>query len=229
VHATEQTAAEQTTGLTKITKEWLKPHSPCSDGYRWFLEKFPQGADFGEVYQALRTDKRYSDADWLASAAFKSLDTAGITNHTVAMAGADEAKIEAQVQADGANPEATATTGEGANAATTGYRANAATTGYRANAATTGEGANAATTGEGANAATTGEGANAATTGEGAVAAALGIDSKAKAVHGAIVCVHRNDRGALIAIRASKVGENGVKPDTWYSLTSEGEFVEVPE
>ena len=193
MHATEQSAAEQTTGLTKITKEWLKPHSPCSDGYRWFLEKFPQGADFGEVYQALREDRRYADADWLASAAFKSLDTAGVTTHTVAMAGADEAKIEAQVQADGANPEATATTGNWANAATTG------------------------------------EGANAATTGEHAVAAAFGIESKAKALHGAIVCVHRSSRGDLIAIRASKVGENGIKPDTWYSLSAEGEFVEVDE
>jgi hypothetical protein len=213
MEATEQQApAAQGSGLTKITKEWLKPHSPCSDGYRWFLDKFPQGADFGEVYQALRADKRYSDADWLASAAFKSLDTAGITTHTVAMAGADEAKIEAQVQADGANPEATATTGEGANAATTGYRANAATTG------------------EGANAATTGNWANAATTGEHAVAAALGINGKSKAnAGGAIVCVHRNDRGDLIAIRASKVGENGIKPDTWYSLNAAGEFVEVSE
>lgn len=52
-----------------ISKEWLKPKNPCADGYRWYLEKFPQGASFGVVYRALRGDARYSDADWLVDAA----------------------------------------------------------------------------------------------------------------------------------------------------------------
>ena len=139
-----------------------------------------------------------------------------------------------------------ATTGDWANAATTGYRANAATTGYCANAATTGDWANAATTGDRANAATTGDWANAATTGyranaattgyranaattgKHAVAAALGIEAKAKASEGgAIVLVHRTDSGDLLQIRASKVGENGIKPNVWYSLDESGVFVEV--
>ena len=33
--------------------------------------------------------------------------------------------------------------------------------------------------------------------------------------------------GRLIHIRASKVGDNGIKPDAWYSLDENGEFVEV--
>ena len=75
--------------------------------------------------------------------------------------------------------------------------------------------------------ATTGYKAHAATTGEGAVAAALGDSSKAKAgATGAIVLVHRDIGGKILAIRASKVGENGIKPDTWYSLNAAGEFVE---
>jgi hypothetical protein len=150
-------------------------------------------------------------------------------------------RANAATTGEGANAATTgkganaATTGNLANAATTGYRANAATTGYRANAATTGEGANAATTGYRANAATTGNLANAATTGnlanaattgEHAVAAALGIEGRAKAgVGGAIVLCHRNGDGELIYIRASKVGENGIKPDVWYSLNANGEFV----
>lgn len=44
---------------------------------------------------------------------------------------------------------------------------------------------------------------------------------------GAIVCVCRNEDGAILHIRASKVGENGIKPDTWYRLDDAGEFVEV--
>ena len=275
------------TNNLRITKERLKAWEACASGYRWFLEKFPQGGEFSEVYTALQADKRHDDSGWLSDRVFAELDTPFAVRQTVLISGADTAKIEKSV-ADGANA---ATTGNWANAATTGYRANAATTGYRANAATTGEGANAATTGEGANAATTGnwanaattgyranaattgEGANAATTGyranaattgEGAnaattgyranaattgyranaattgyranaatagkhaVAAALGIEAKAKASEGgAIVLVHRNDGGELLQIRASKVGENGIKPDVWYSLDASGVFVEV--
>ena len=56
----------------------------------------------------------------------------------------------------------------------------------------------------------------------------MGEKSKARAgVNGAIVCVYRNDDGELIHIRASKVGENGIKPDTWYTLNEDGEFIEV--
>ena len=81
---------------------------------------------------------------------------------------------------------------------------------------------------DGGEAATTGYRAHAATTGKHAVAAALGIEAKAKASEGgAIVLVHRTDSGYLLQIRASKVGENGIKPNAWYSLDASGVFVEV--
>ena len=217
----------------QITKYRVKAWSACTDGYRWFLEKFPQGGEFAEVYSALQLDKKYEDSSWLVDKVFSELDAPAKVQQTILISGADKSKIEKLV-ADGA--EGT-TTGEGANAATTGNCANAATTGEGANAATTGEGANAATTGEGANAATTGNWANAATTGncanaattgEHAVAAAFGIEAKAKAsAGGAIVLVHRNHRGDLLQIRTSKVGENGIKPDVFYTLSAAGEFVEV--
>lgn len=61
-----------------------------------------------------------------------------------------------------------------------------------------------------------------------AVAAAYGGESKARAPIGsAIVCVYRNKSGDLIHIRASKVGDNNIKPDTWYTLNEIGEFKEV--
>ena len=61
-----------------------------------------------------------------------------------------------------------------------------------------------------------------------AVAAAYGYESKARAPLGcAIICVYRNDDYELIHIRASKVGENGIKPDVWYTLNSDAEFIEV--
>ena len=87
-----------------------------------------------------------------------------------------------------------------------------------------------ATTGYYAHATTTGERANAATAGAHAVACALGFASKARAsACGAIVLVCRNSAGELLQIRASKVGENGIKPDTWYSLDAQGNFVEADD
>ena len=60
------------------------------------------------------------------------------------------------------------------------------------------------------------------------MAAALGESSKARAPMGsAIVCVYRNDDGELIHIRASKVGDNVIKENTWYTLNEDGEFVEA--
>jgi hypothetical protein len=38
---------------------------------------------------------------------------------------------------------------------------------------------------------------------------------------------YRDEDGELIHIRASKVGENGIKPDTWYQLSEDGELVEA--
>jgi hypothetical protein len=227
---------EQIANPLEITKERLREWSACTSGYGWFLEKFPQGGMFGEVYNALRDDRRYDDSDWLINHVFAELDTGTKAVQLVSITGADKAKIEQQVKDYGGKEGEVATTGyranaattgEVANAATTGNWANAATTGNLANAATTGDWANAATTGYRANAATTGDWANAATTGEHAVAAAIGTEGKAKAsVGGAIVLCYRNDNGHLIHIRASKVGENGIKPDVWYSLDEIGEFIE---
>ena len=61
-----------------------------------------------------------------------------------------------------------------------------------------------------------------------AVAVAVGGESKARAPLGcAIVLANRDDDGNIIHIRASKVGDNGIKAGVWYSLDANGEFVEV--
>ena len=214
----EAKTSQEAQSVLLITKDRVKGWDACHSGYRWFLEKFPQGGQFADVHSALQLDKRYDDSAWLLEKVFAKLDTSAKVEQTVLISGADRAKIE-KAAADGAEA---ATTGEGANAATTGNWANAATTG---------EGANAATTGYRANAATTGEGANAATTGAHAVAAALGTGAKAKSGRdGAIMLVHRNSSGELLHVFASKVGENGIEPDTWYSLDASGNPVaEVSE
>ena len=61
-----------------------------------------------------------------------------------------------------------------------------------------------------------------------AVAINIGRDGKAKANEGgAIVLCYHNDDGTLRHIRAAKIGESGIKPDTWYRLDAYGNFTEV--
>ena len=104
-------------------------------------------------------------------------------------------------------------------ATNTGYRSAATNTGYRS-AATNSSNQSAATN--------TGNRSVAEVSGEHSIAAAFGENSKAKASEfGAIVCVYRKDDGELIHIRASKIGDDGIKPDTWYTLDEDGNFVEV--
>ena len=104
------------------------------------------------------------------------------------------------------------------------------TTGDYAHSATTGYYAHSATTGNSAHSATTGDYAHSATTGYYAIAAALGIAGRAKApATGAIVLAHFNSDRSIKHIRASKVGENGIKADTWYVLDTSGEFEEVAQ
>ncbi|HBC0148864.1 TPA: hypothetical protein JDC18_003827 [Salmonella enterica subsp. houtenae] len=72
----------------------------------------------------------------------------------------------------------------------------------------------------------TGDWSAAEVSGSQSVAASLGIEGKARASEGgAIVLCYRDEGGELIHIRASKVGENGIMPDTWYQLDEDGEFV----
>ncbi|EBE6217983.1 hypothetical protein CR672_02540 [Salmonella enterica] len=74
----------------------------------------------------------------------------------------------------------------------------------------------------------TGDWSSAEVSGSQSVAVSLGIEGKARASeNGAIVLCYRDEDGELIHIRSSKVGENGIKQDTWYQLDEDGEFVEV--
>lgn len=94
-------------------------------------------------------------------------------------------------------------------------------TGYRSAASNTGDYSAASNTGYQS---------AAEVSGSHSVAAAFGIESKARASeNSAIVVCYRNDEGELIHIRASKVGDNCVKPDTWYTLDEDGQFVEIEE
>ncbi len=101
-------------------------------------------------------------------------------------------------------------TGDWSAATNTGYQSAATNTGYQSAATNTGDWS------------------SAEVSGSQSVAVSLGIEGKARASeNGAIVLCYRDEDGELIHIRSSKVGENGIKQDTWYQLDEDGEFVEV--
>ncbi|WP_232806216.1 DUF7666 domain-containing protein [Salmonella enterica] len=117
-------------------------------------------------------------------------------------------------------------TGDWSAATNTGYRSAATNTGNRSAATNTGYRSAATNTGDWSAATNTGDWSAAEVSGSQSVAAAFGIEGKARASEGgAIVLCYRNEDGELIHIRASKVGENGIMPNTWYQLNEDGEFV----
>ncbi|ELS8865621.1 hypothetical protein R5842_002771 [Salmonella enterica] len=127
-------------------------------------------------------------------------------------------------------------TGNRSAATNTGYQSAATNTGNRSAATNTGDWSAATNTGDRSAATNTGYQSAATNTGDcsaaevsgsQSVAASLGIEGKARASEGgAIVLCYRDEDGELIHIRASKVGENGIMPNTWYQLDKDGEFVE---
>ncbi|EDV4730480.1 TPA_asm: hypothetical protein GNC88_000174 [Salmonella enterica subsp. enterica serovar Anatum] len=118
-------------------------------------------------------------------------------------------------------------TGDWSAATNTGYQSAATNTGNRSAATNTGDRSAATNTGDRSAATNTGDRSAAEVSGSQSVAASLGIEGKARASEGgAIVLCYRDEDGELIHIRASKVGENGIMPNTWYQLDKDGEFVE---
>ena len=110
-------------------------------------------------------------------------------------------------------------------ASSTGNRGAASSTGYQGAASSTGDYGAASSTGY--------QGA-ASSTGKYSVALAAGIQGKAMASTGsAIVLCYRDeesegdDYGRILHIKAGIAGQDGIKPDAWYQLNADGEFVEV--
>ncbi|PNL34857.1 DUF7666 domain-containing protein [Salmonella enterica] len=124
------------------------------------------------------------------------------------------------------NRSAATNTGNWSAATNTGNWSAATNTGNRSAATNTGNWSAATNTGNRSAATNTGNRSAAEVSGSQSVAAAFGIEGKARASEGgAIVLCYRDEDGELIHIRASKVGENGIMPNTWYQLNEDGEFV----
>ena len=111
-------------------------------------------------------------------------------------------------------------TGDQGAASATGYHGAASATGYQGAASATGyQGAASATGHQGAASATGHQGAASAT---GTLGRAMGVDGNA------IFLVFRDDNyNNIIHAKAAIVGRDGIKPGVFYTLSEDGEFVEV--
>jgi hypothetical protein len=119
-------------------------------------------------------------------------------------------------------------TGDRSAATNTGYQSAATNTGYQSAATNTGDRSAATNTGYQSAATNTGYQSAASVEGDRSVAVATGYKSRAKASKGgAIVLCFLNDVWEIVHIRASKVGDNNIKPDVWYQLNENGEFIEA--
>src|SRR5581483_2648559 len=99
-----------------------------------------------------------------------------------------------------------------------------------AHSATSGDSAHSATSGNSAHSATSGYSAHSSAKGKNAVAAALGKNSHARAAEGGAICLVAYDSDwNILAARASKVGDSGIKPNTWYKLSPTGDFIELDD
>ncbi|HCF4536598.1 TPA: hypothetical protein NIF06_005085 [Pseudomonas aeruginosa] len=170
--------------------------------------------------------------DWIMSKVDKSVEqtVVGETASNTGNRSAASNTGDYSAASNTGNRSAASNTGDYSAASNTGDYSAASNTGNRSAASNTGNRSAASNTGNQSAASNTGNQSAAEVSGKESVAASLGIEGRARASAGsAIVLCHRDDEGRLIHIRASKVGENGVEPDTWYQLNAEGEFVEFDE
>ena len=130
---------------------------------------------------------------------------------------------------------AASSTGDYGAASSTGNRGAASSTGNRGAASSTGYQGAASSTGDYGAASSTSDCGAASSTGKHSVAMAAGIEGKAKASAGsAIVLCYRDtdaegdDYARIVHIKTAIAGQD-VKPDTWYQLNADGEFVEADE
>ncbi|MCW6603562.1 hypothetical protein NFB62_05450 [Yersinia ruckeri] len=164
--------------------------------------------------------------DWIWNKVDKSLEQQIMTGNQSAATNTGDQSAATNT----GNQSAATNTGDQSAATNTGDWSAATNTGDRSAATNTGYWSAATNTGDRSAATNTGYWSAAEVSGLQSVAASFGEGGKAKASEsGAIVLCYRDEGGKLIHIRASKIGENGIKPDVWYSLNKDGEFEEVTE
>ena len=123
-----------------------------------------------------------------------------------------------------------AASGYSSQLAASGYSSKLAASGDSSKLAASGNYSQLAASGDSSKLAASGYSSQLAASGYSSIAACIGLHGKVKAGKlGAIALTRWIGSEKRYRISVGYVGENGIKPDVWYSLNEDGEFVEVAE
>ncbi|HHQ9512761.1 TPA: hypothetical protein ACSW2X_004667 [Enterobacter roggenkampii] len=194
----------------QITKEQVKAWHACTDGFRWFLDKFPQGGAYADVHGALIADKRFDDARWLVDKMYRThLDKPEFiqaeTAATDKMVGELTSTEHPSDQVEGEN-----NSGDDARIGSSGNYAQIGSSGYNARIGSSGYNA------------------QITASGKGSVVACAGSIERIVLGEGGCASVPWYD-GSRTRIAVAYVGENGIEANTPYYVNDEGQFVKVEE
>ncbi|EBM4888256.1 hypothetical protein D0V59_08765 [Salmonella enterica] len=226
----------------QITKEQVKSWHACTDGFRWFLDKFPQGGAYADVHGALIADKRFDDARWLVDKMYRThLDKAEFiqaeTAATDKMVGeltssGDDARIgssgdDARIGSSGYNAQI-GSSGDDARIGSSGDDARIGSSGDDAQIGSSGYNAQIGSSGDDARIGSSGYNARITASGKNSVVACAGSIERIVLGENGCTSVPWHD-GKRIRIAVAYVGENGIEANTPYYVNDEGQFVKVEE
>ncbi|WP_079953131.1 hypothetical protein [Salmonella enterica] len=211
-----------------IDKSQVKAWHACTDGFRWFLDKFPQGGAYADVHGALIADKRFDDARWLVDKMYRThLDKAEFiqaeTAATDKMVGELTSIEQPSDQVEGEN-----SSGDDAQIGSSGDDAQIGSSGNYARIGSSGYNAQIGSSGNYARIGSSGYNARITVTGKGSVVACAGRIERVVLGEGGCASVPWHD-GKRIRIAVAYVGENGIEANTPYYVNDEGQFVKVEE
>ncbi|EJV4102961.1 hypothetical protein N6D32_001333 [Salmonella enterica] len=217
----------------QITKEQVKSWHACTDGFRWFLDKFPQGGAYADVHGALIADKRFDDARWLVDKMYRThLDKAEF--------------IQAETAATDKMVGELTSSGDDARIGSSGDDARIGSSGYNAQIGSSGDDARIGSSGDDAQIGSSGDDAQIGSSGYNAQIGSSGYNARitASGKNSVVACAGSIERivlgengctsvpwhdGKRIRIAVAYVGENGIEANTPYYVNDEGQFVKVEE
>ncbi|EBR8433136.1 hypothetical protein DOI44_08865 [Salmonella enterica subsp. enterica serovar Panama] len=229
-----------------IDKSQVKAWHACSEGFRWFLDKFPQGGAYADVHGALIADKRYDDARWLVEQMYRTfLDSAefikaetAVTDKMVGeltsmnhpsdqVEGENSSGDDARIGSSGYNAQI-GSSGNYAQIGSSGNYAQIGSSGYNARIGSSGDDARIGSSGYNARIGSSGNDARITATGNGSVVACAGSVERIVLGENGCASVPWHD-GKRIRIAVAYVGENGIEANIPYYVNDEGQFVRVED
>ncbi|EKB8006295.1 hypothetical protein OOX71_001372 [Salmonella enterica] len=220
-----------------IDKSQVKAWHACSEGYRWFLDKFPQGGTYADVHDALIADKRYDDARWLVdqmyrtfldSAEFIQAETAVTDKMVCELTSMNHPSDQVEGENSSGNYAQIGSSGYNAQIGSSGNYAQIGSSGYNAQIGSSGNDAQIGSSGYNAQIGSSGNDAQITATGNGSVVACAGSVERIVLGENGCASVPWHD-GKRIRIAVAYVGENGIEANTPYYVNDEGQFVRVED